>query len=123
MLVTICVVVVTTLQDLPSASAQLTQEETIRVAEFKEKATKVGVGKRITVETINGQEVKGTLSEITLDSLLIADPQMTQQTSVKYTELKRLKGSRSKLFKTAIVAGVVLGIAAVACAAGGCHDN
>jgi hypothetical protein len=104
-------------QYLPYLNAQSPTTQNPEAARAKEKVEKWGVGKKITVNMLDGSSYKGPITRIAADDFGIFDQARSRDVPAGYAAVKSVKAPHSALFKTLVVLGVILAIFAIACSA------
>ena len=93
----------------------------MKPTKVKADVEKRGIGEksRVKVELVNGTEAKGYVSKVDNASFEVPDKKTTQTTTIRYAEVKKIRGpGLSKGATIAIVAGVGVVVVAVVIAVG-----
>ncbi|MDQ3799158.1 MAG: hypothetical protein M3384_06900 [Acidobacteriota bacterium] len=77
-------------QTSPVASTQTGQIQGKKLEKLKRRVEKIGVGGKITVVKLGGQDFYGSVSSIESDGFQIVDVDTKQTHSFKYAELKKI---------------------------------
>jgi len=92
------------------------------VVEFKQKVTKRGVGKTVSVKLIAGNSLKGPITQITDDGFVVLDKKRGSDVPVSYSGVKSISVPHSLLFDIGVGAAVGVAVPLLICKVGRC-DN
>ena len=92
------------------------------MVEFKQKVTKRGVGKTVSVKLIAGNSLKGPITQITDDGFVVLDKKRGSDVPVSYSGVKSISVPHSLLFDIGVGAAVGVAVPLLICKVGRC-DN
>lgn len=109
----ICLLLIVANFSVISAQTRIGQDSA-SVAEIKADVAKYGTGekKRVQVKLLDGQKIKGNISQVGEDSFTLTDSEPIQLSAIAYSNVAEIKRD-GKSKKDKVILGIVLGTTAV----------